>query len=239
MLVLQAEETIMDKIAQRIQKILDKANSTDSDAEAAMLMQKVHNMLDKHGMDLLELGKLDEDPLGVQKGAVECAPSEKWQVRLIQQVARYYGCQTVYKPGYINRLNGFRCPTTISLAGRESARMTVKAMWPFIRQQVRALGRQLAKETGRGPSSEVNAVANALTLRIHRLVEQQESVVPQKTRNALVPVDEIEAVLAEAFPDLVGGKKVRISSNSKARDAASKVSLYRQTGSSRGQKRLT
>lgn len=228
----------MSNIADKIQKILNKANSTNSDAEAEMLMQKVHSMLEKHGMDLMDLNLLDDDPIGVDKGAVECAPAEKWQVRLCHMVASYYGCDTIFRQGWTQGKH--KQPTTIAIGGRKSARVTVEAMWPFIRQQVRAQGRALAKETGRGPASEVNAVANALCFRIHRLIQSSEPTSSNSAavRNALVPVDAIKAAMQEAFPNATDSKKMRLSTNQAAREAADKVSLYRQTGSNRGQRRI-
>lgn len=229
------------KIADKINKILAKANSTNSDAEAEALMAKVHSMLEQHGMDLLDLGQMDSDPVGVDLDAVQMAPAEKWQARLLHQVARYYGCDTVHTQGYTS--GKMRIPSTMAIAGRESARVTVQAMWPFIRQQVRQLGRDLAKRTGRGPASEVNAVANALTQRVYDLyrAEQRSNDIAKRNKvvNALVPVDEIQAAKEAAFPGgLKQRKGVKLRSHMAAKDAADKVSLYRQTGSSKNQRAI-
>lgn len=226
--------TSIADMAAKIQKIIDKANSTNSDAEAEMLMAKAHRLLEQHGIDLYELGRLnDDDPVGIDMDAVRMAPAEKWQPRLLHVVALYYGCDTVHSAGYTQ--GACKVESRMAIAGRQSARVTVEAMWPFIRQQVRNLGRQLAKQTGRGPATEVNRVANALTTRVHRLYTEQKGKNETSSRavvtNALVPVDEIQLVKEQAFPGgLTKSKGGTIRTSADARRAAEKVSLYRQTG---------
>jgi len=212
--------------AKKITAILAKAESTNHEAEAEVLMEKAHKLMMEHGITLLDLGKLHEDPVGVNKNAVELSASYPWMRRVANQLGRYYGCKVVY-------VNAPRNKVLLSVVGRESARITWELLVPFVQKQIQALAREAYKE-GRYSSrmQAVTRIGNATAIRIAKLADEMRS----DTRifgtgvNALVPVDIIDNALAEAFPGAVTTRSRAASVDDYAREAAKKVNFDRQMG---------
>lgn len=219
----------MTDIANKIRKILAKADSTTSPEEASVFMEKAHSMLEAHGLSLLDLGRLDnDDPIGTDHGATKNFAAENWLKMVSSQLARYYGADLV--------ATSIGNKTKHSVIGRESARITYQLMQPYVARQVRQLARQAVKDGEfKSESRAKTAIGNSLSLRIHRLVDEQEDRrkedLPGKGLNALVPVDMIRMEMETQFPNLREARRGRaVSTTEASRRAASKVSLHRQTG---------
>jgi hypothetical protein len=221
-----------DKIKNRIKALLAKAESTQHPAEREAFTAKAHELLNEYQLDLGEL--IDaEDPVDVTRGDVRgWVPS--WEISLMVAVARYYGCRPVTAKGHGRRTDGtFGATIRVDYVGRESARVTADLMFQFIRSQVMAAGRELFKaDPSRPLGRHQRDVGNALVIRIQQLMPKAEQDAADSGVNALVPVDRIEAMLAELYPDLTKGRVSKIGSTGKARKAADGVSLHRQAGGS-------
>lgn len=224
------------KIIARIRKVLAKAEGTNNAAEAETLMAKVQSMLDEHNLNLLEVGRVDDDPIGTDKNVEHCFVVDSWKSKLGSALARLYGCRVVtFKP---------RNKTFMSISGRESGRVTWALMLPFVVSQVKAEGKRLydadqgamhdgRPAEGRSRNSFNRMVANALTSRVWRMVREAEHADSERIANgsrALAPVDLVEAEMNSAFPSLAKSRSSRLSTTGAARAAAEGISLHRQTG---------
>lgn len=208
-------------IAQKINKILEKAQSTDQAGEAEVLMEKVHAMLEQHGLDLLDLGTLDaDDPVGVDKSVATFWASASFTGMLASCAARYYGCETI-----VSRQGNKRW---ISVAGRESARVTFRLMFPFILEQVQKEASELVKQRKASSRSRaMTAVGNALAYRLSSLTVEKKDQ-STETGKALIPVDMIDLAMSDAFPDLRRLKPRAVKTTAAAVTAAEGISLHRQ-----------
>lgn len=224
----------IENIARKISAIISKADSSTHPEEAAAFMAKANQMLEQYGIDLMDLGRLNQcDPVGVEMEAGKVSRSYPWALPLMHQLGRYYGVKTVYTKVYGS-------DTIISCAGRLSARTTFQLMWPYVLRQVQNLAR-IAYNEGNYPTrmKAVAAVADAMTYRLHRLTESRQPASGSiDTQNALVPVDEIQQVLEKAFPNLTSSRKRRLTADRRSHDLAEKISLDSQVGG-RGQLRIT
>lgn len=225
-------------IANKIAKIIAKADSTTNPEEADTFMAKAHAMMEAHGLSLLDLGRLDsEDPIGTSRDCASVSASYGCARAVATQLASYYGCELVYTA--YKQENKFK----FHVCGRESARITFQLMFPYVWRQVADLARKDFKAGNhKTRMSALNAVANALTLRIARLVAEQKDRRKEdlagKGLNALVPVDLIEQELRNAFPRARVGRASKMRTNESARKAADKVSFNRQTNAAPGTKRI-
>ena len=119
------KEPVVEKIAEKIQKLLAKANSSTHPEEAETFMAKAHALLEQHGLSLFDLGKLDsEDPIGrsQDKEMLRANSAASWRTMVAGQLAIYYGCKMV-TTNY--RGDNF---TYWTVFGRESARITFMLM---------------------------------------------------------------------------------------------------------------
>lgn len=222
----------MSNIADRIRKLIAKADSTSHPEEAETFMAKAQQLLEQHGMDLNDIGRLDEDDtVGRSAGDhLRNNGNANWRFALAGALAKFYGCRIIG-----TRRGNF---TYWNVFGRESARVTFELMFPYVDRQVLALAREETRKGNFANYKQAHGqVGRALTSRIYRMMEAQEAARPAAsadTHNALVPVDQIENSI-EAW---LGGTKLRQSraghggATGAAHRAAAKVSLNRQaTGS--------
>jgi hypothetical protein len=217
----------MSDIAEKIARIIAHADSTTHPEEAEVFMAKAHALMEAHGISLLDLGRLDQDdPVGKTQGdQLRNNSSAKWRFNLATQVANYYGCRLVGQ----NR-GTFRYWIVF---GRESGRITFELMWPFIDRQVLATARDLTRQ-GHYPTTKHahKAVGDALTRRVWKLnMEKQakpKTSAQKATSNALVPVDTIQRVIDETFPNVKKGRSTKMRDDAVARKAAEGISLNHQ-----------
>ena len=219
-------------VATKIQKLIALADSTTHPEEADTFMSKAHALMTEHGLNLLDLGKLSEDPVAVDKDAYDHAASYSFMPKLASAAAKYYGVDWArFKQG--NRM-------LYSVAGRESARMTFMLMMPYLEREVKRVAREQFNEGHY--SSRIQAatrVGNALALRIFDMARASHVKDAEgEGVNALVPVDLTEQALAEAFPRLKKGRAVKVGTDSVARNAVKNINLNAQTTGA-ATKRLT
>lgn len=215
----------MSDIAQKIAKLIALADSTTHPEEADTFMAKAQALMVAHGLSLLDLGRLDaEDPVGRDMEFYSYGNANAgWRGVVLSQLAQFYGCKTV-------RVSRGRTDT-FCLFGRESARITVMLMWPYVYRQILSTGAELHKAgLYKGVKTAQAHVANALALRINKLVKEQQTSTPAAPRglNALVPVDIIEQEMAVAFPNLKEGKARTVNTTRAASQAANGISLHKQ-----------
>lgn len=223
----------IETIAAKIAKLIAKADSSTHPEEADTFMTKAQALLEAHGISMLDLGKLGDDAVGHDEDAYRS--SENWKNKLANQLAIMYGCTLVTDPVTLKQVK-------YVVFGRESARVTFTLMFPYILRQVQKLA-NIEQKAGRYATRHkaMVAVAGALTIRIYRMnaaAKAGEASTKQTTGvNALVPVDIIEAAVAERFPQL-RMSKATIRADRNAHDVASRVSLHRQTSATSAARQL-
>ena len=182
------------------------------------------------------LGQLDkEDAVGYSRNLSNNS-NDGWRRTVGFPLAKYYGCRMITS----KRGNEY----IWTVVGRQSARVTFEAMWPYVDMQVVYFARE-ARKAGyfNSVSQARTSIGNALAIRIWGMVQADEAE-KEKTytvadpRNALVPVDMISAQVSDLFP------KLRISNQSIRTDIAGetlakRISIHRQVKNAPGVKQLT
>lgn len=224
------------KIADKIRKVLAKAEGTNNPQEAEIFMAKAEALLHEHNLSMLDLNDLDTvDPVGLDRSVLKHRVNDSWMGSLAGAIARYYGCRVVLAGDAKAKHTKH-----IHVAGRQSNRVTVELMLPWIRSQVMARGRQLYNENPgeyKSDRSAARMVANALTFRVNKIVAEQkkeETTVTSKgsKTHSLIPVDMIEDVMKAEFPNLRKGRQTSVSTKKSAVAAAAGINLSRQTSGS-------
>lgn len=185
------------KIRNMVAKAEDKATSS---AEAEAIMVKVRAMLEKHGISLLTItDATSNDPVDTDKYIGHFWASDNWIRALSDGAGRYYGVRVVWhKQG--NK-------THISAVGRESCRAAYGLMLPYIIRAVKAEAKKgVADGVYRSKSAAESRIGNAMATRLRALAYQRKQAEAEVTKEgagmaALVPVDEIDAAMFDAFPD--------------------------------------
>lgn len=216
----------LDSIKTRIAKLLAMAEGTKNQFEADSFMTKVNALLEEHQIELNEIRAMggDNDPMGKQDGETNLYASIKWARDVAGALARFYGCRFVYW----RRGNHFK----YDIIGRESARVTFELMLPFVITQAKLQAKKCFAEDTFGRATLPvweREVGQALFMRIHGLVPKAEERREELTKNALVPVNDVQAFMDEQYGDLKKGKTITLNYGRAARDAAEKVSLNVQT----------
>lgn len=232
-----------ESIKRKIAALLAKANGTDNEHEAAAFVAKANELLVKHQLEEWDVTDLEKskaaDPVNreVMFSWKDATPSLN-EHKLFSHLARFYGCRVINTHGRALNTKGTRYVNTtqLNVFGAESARETLRLMFPFVLEQCKAAGKRL-NAAGHGPASKMALrVVNALVIRIYRLTEEQKAATktPVAESRALVIVDQVESMVALAFPELRTTKARAITTTQAAHREASKVSLHRQVQNGTG-----
>lgn len=222
----------MSAIAEKIRKLIAHADSTAHPEEADAFMGKAHALLEAHGLSMLDLGKLGDDPVAVDKHAFTHSAAYGFMGSVTSAMAKYYGCElAIFRMGK---------DKSYCVIGRESARVTLTLMVPFVHRQIMNLGREgFNKGMYANRMQAVTRIGNAVASRIWDMANAAEEATVGAGRattgvNALVPVDIIAAALAEAFPNIKEGRAVSLRTDSYSREQAEKVNLNSQVSRKSG-----
>jgi hypothetical protein len=210
-----------ESIKTKIAALLNKAEKTDNAFEAETFMNKVNELLEKYQIEMTEIRNMrpagDTDPMGHQQGETNIYASMLWARTLAGTVARYYGCKFIYW----KRGNHYK----YEVVGRESARVTFELMLPFIISQVKQQAKTLRHLTASVAQREVG---QALLVRIARMIPVAEQRRSELTKNALIPVNDLEGYMAIHNPNVKTGKVTTLRFGRSAEEAASRISLHHQ-----------
>ncbi len=212
----------------KLKAMMAKAASTPSSEEADSIMQKVHQMMEQHGVSLLGLNThLSDDPVGITDPGIHYWHSDNWAKALYSAIGRFYGCKTYY----LTQGN----KTRVIVNGRESCRATFILMAPYLFKSVRRLADHATKEYRYANIGVAKRdIGKALTHRLWALYfASQEAAGPraQAGHNALVPLDIMDIVERDAFGEIEesrSGKKKEITMT--GRILAEQISLAEQLG---------
>lgn len=228
----------LSKIKSKISKLLAMAHGTSNDNEAMAFMAKAEALLDEYQLSIYECGDVG-DPMGkTDRFETGNGSTPTWRKHLLHALARYYGCDLIRMwprdtPGKFD----------LNIVGRESSRITVQLMFPFVIEQIRAEGRKLAKRTGNTVDREVRSIATEVSARIWKLLReakrqgQDANVNAKLDSRALVVVEEMKAYIADVYGSLkISAARAKTTTHG-ARDAAAGISINRQM-SGAGQLRI-
>ena len=222
----------MSDIAQKIAKLIAKADSSTHPEEADAFMSKAHAMLEAHGLSLLDLGTLDSDD-AVGKTDNAMLSSDGGKDKIAFPLAAYYGCELV-----IAHAPGTRSTKRYVLFGRESARVTFQLMAPFVFRQVARMALVEQKSGAYStPAKARTALAGALAMRLYRLTAANEARPQGSGLNALVPVDIIRQARDLAFPKATPSR-MKHDHDYNAQEVAKRVSLNQQAPAPKGALRI-
>lgn len=220
-------------IREKIQKIIDKAKSTTSEAEADSLLAMAQSLMEKHQIEAFELGD-NSDPVGMTVGLTGQSGPSAYKPLVQRALAKYYGAFTIR---CWNDNTNYR----IEIVGPESARITTELMTEYVWDQVKAEAKRLA-DVGEGKRDAlIRKIANALAARIAMLTAEQERAArgDNKTRtvtatkNALVIKDATDAWVAQHYPNMKMTSGKGRSTTNAARNAAAGININRQVGGGR------
>lgn len=212
-------------IREKIQKIIDKAKSTQSEAEAEMLFAKARELMDKHQIEAFELGDAS-DPVGMTVGATGSSGPSAYRPSVQSVLARYYGARPI-------RMWQNDKQYRIEIVGPESARITTELMTDYVWDQIKAEATKLAAAGHGKRDALIRKIANAFIFRVNALLQtdsadRSASVLGEK--NALVVKDATEAWIASHYEGLVTRAGSKKSTTAAAAQAAGRISLSRQMG---------
>lgn len=123
--------TTNDKIADKVRKLLAKANGTNNEAEAAAFAAKAQALMVEHNLQMSDVEMKEEALIGVEHLRFEFKDNYPWTRQLASAVAGYYMCGFYY----MGRTN------TFVLLGRPSRTEVAKMMFEYLFTTSRRLGR--------------------------------------------------------------------------------------------------
>jgi hypothetical protein len=226
-------------IVKKIKAMVAKAESTPSLEEAETIMIMVRRMLDHHGISLLTIQNtvMSDDPVEVDHDVYGYWASDNWMKKLAVAAAEYYGVRIVWvKQGNY---------TSISVIGRESCRAAYLFMLPYLRLRVMRVAQDGWRHHRYKSASRARTqIGIALSYRLYALADMDRKKVRPANetagRNMLVPVDEIEATIREAFPTTRGVTiKTRANISRQAIEDAASINLNDQMKDESFQQRIS
>lgn len=215
----------LEKIKEKIAKLLAKAEGTSNDYEAAAFMGKVNALMEEYQLSMHEIraAGADPDPLGKNNGEFNVYASfSGWGRQVISQLAKYYGAEVLW-----NNKRGNHYPYEVY--GRDSARVTTELMIPYVISQVRRQAAQYSKDNGVTLSVAQKNVGYALTQRILKLLPEVEAKRSELSGKDLIPVSDVNSYMLSCVPDM-RTKSRNFKWARSAEDYANRVSIDRQAG---------
>lgn len=215
-------DTARRRLLTKIQALLAKAASTDSDHEAEAFAQKARELMEAHQIEQYELGQ-DTDPLG--EDLIPLKHDARCYVTLATHAARYFGCEAAFRYAYDAEGSWRR---HYRIFGREAARITAALMIEYWTAECMRRARRMRRE-GRFSSdaSAVRQLLEAFSYRLH--VMAQRSPARPGQPGLPVPLTEAEAYMRDQIPDLGKLRDTPATHISRsALDEAGKISLALQ-----------
>jgi hypothetical protein len=208
----------VEKLKKKIAALLAKAGGTDNEHEAASFAAKAQQMLEEHQLEIGDVVKTD----AIDQSVVFVAPftNRKWHDLIPPIMAEYYGCKVFRQkqPGM----------TAYLAVGRESSRITLALMLPFVVDQLRHQAAEYRKRTYFSMKKSMEDVCDAFYFRIRRLIDAQEQLATATGGHsrALVHVDEAQAWMNENKTGLTS-KNIKVGETELAKEFADKINLAR------------
>lgn len=222
-------------IRQKIAKILEKARSTNNEAEAEMLMAKAMQLMEEHQIEARDLGDAS-DPIAMSVGVTAQAGPPSYRSEVQRALAEYYGCKVmqISNPSFWDKAKMKMSTQTwhLEIVGPLSARVTTELMTDFVWEELRKLAKSQSKEFDMKADIQLRKLANALIARVWKLVFEMRKAQGQVTtptgKNALVLLDATKAAFENLYPNRITSRVGTRASNLAARAGAAGIGLHRQ-----------
>lgn len=198
---------VPEDVLAKVRALLAKAESSEFDAEADAFTAKAQQLMTRYRIDRLSVvgsGAVDESPEGLRIGIDD--PYAEAKVLLLSQVAAANGCRAVWA-------KAFGSATVVGFA--VDIAVVDELFTSLLLQSTAALGREGSKSDQRGRSrtrsfrkSFLVSYAERIGDRLRQASDDTVAEVDAEQSGALLPVlaareSEVEAAMAEMFPDVV------------------------------------
>ena len=218
------------KIVEKIQKLLDRANGTNFEAEAELCLCKARELMTAHGVTDGDLAAHSREETLGELGANWLNDDEdgktyyNWKKILISCLAYYFDCHLVY-------CNAGSRKVKIDVIGREANRVTLGIMYNWIHDKTMKEAREQYHSDTARRNSYCLGVANALSAKIF-LIKPRSN---EKDGWGIIPMDEVKAFTREKYPMLHKGKRIQATASMtdayrEGKAAGDSISLNRQFG---------
>ena len=218
------------KIVEKIQKLLDRANGTDFEAEAEACLRKARDLMTANGVSEEDLSEHSREEALGELGSNWLNNDEEgksyfnWKKILISCLAYYFDCKIVNCSAGARKIK-------IDVIGREANRVTFGIMYNWIHDKTMKEAREHYHSDTARRNSYCLGVANALAAKIYSIKPRSN----EKDGWGIVPMDEVKAFMNEKYPMLCKGKKIQSSASRSdaygaGRAAGDSISLNRQFG---------
>lgn len=223
-------EDIIEKIKKLNAKATDKATT---EAEAALFMQKVQEMLAEHNLDMTTID-VEEDKAPIDEEDIETPYAHiKWRSTLLTMVAKLYFCEAYRKTA----------DKKFVIAGKSHNRIVAVSMYNYLCATVVRLSRDFSSDTNKRYHFE-KGCGYRLTQRVFDEFEKVREPVQTNNPHNLPALYKTElALVADFLADkgLVDARRKKTSYNQDAYagyKAANSVSLNNQVSGSKDNKFL-
>lgn len=182
-----------EKLLSKIEKLLALSNS-NYEGEADTALKMAYDLMSQNdiSMEDIQVHSKDETLGKLGKGKLDEEEKQyrKWEVSLLNAIAKMFDCQiirTSYKSRYYKKCS-------LAIVGRESNRITTKLMYDWIRTKTLKESRSV----GDTPSTR-RAYCVGVSNSIVRKVNLLKAEAPKTDKWGLVPVDEVTNWIKNAY----------------------------------------
>lgn len=234
----------MEKIIERVQKLLALAGNNSNEHEAAAAIEKAHAILAEHNLSMQQVnqhtattGNAEDDERGALN--TETNFSEKQYRWIWSAVAEAHFCKM-----YWCRPNPRKRETTYTVIGRKVNAIVAAQLATYLCVTVRRLANEAAKKTGRSDHAFKNAFVAGAAARLHARIsamkfgdtQQQNALVlwtgDEQEKNAAFAADFFKAKGSEIVPAKKQKQTTYDRQGSRMGDeAGNSISLAQQVGS--------
>ena len=246
------------KIIERIRKLKAKAESTNSEAEAEIFMEKVHELLAEYNMNMEDLDSDDDDD-PIKRDAIFDYYNQTWKKLILPAVARLYFCKPVWVAKAVKKRksHGYKKVDVLTLFGRSSNVIVAKEMSEYLIDAVDRLTKEFLKDYD-GKFNDIKVIdpklfnntrrkaendyrkgcAVRLRERINEIIESRETYIAEGGGNLPKVVSQELAKIDEFISTQLSGLRKKRSSSfncsTKGYEDAGSIGLNDQVASPTG-----
>ena len=154
-----------------VRKLLNLADTekNDSEHQAAVALQKAHDLLEQHGLDMAEVHAQGETQWEIEDWMDDPRSQyDTWNKYLCYAAARLFNCKSYTMRRGWNKSGTYRM-VSMGLIGERVDVAMVREVWPWLVKKARQAARQYA---GQGWNSSHRSFAESFATRIYMRVEE-------------------------------------------------------------------
>lgn len=203
------EESLLNKI----RKLIEKANSTDSEAEAEAFMLHAQKLIREHNIEAHKIESFESKKLGV--GETQIKITDRWEDILINSITKYNFCKAInMRGGNIsvigNPANVEICIYLFSFFKNAALNLSLKAYDGFIKERIAAFGFDADFDFGKQAQNQyiANYLLGASSGITKKLQDEWLEAAKQSEISAVMVVNDtaISTFISEHFGKLKSGR---------------------------------